>query len=132
MREKAIKRTKKLIVDMHQAHIDAGNSTLSFPNTNTFPPKTGVTIDMDKVNEEMEKLYKCADCGCDNKHEYFKNHTNLCYSCKAKRKEEAKVKWLNDHRCQHTIEERLRIVEAFMYDHRQVKHSNPFNTLLRG
>ena len=77
--------------------------------------QTSTKIDMDKVNEEMKKLFYCK-CGVKLNRPHY---DTLCWKCMEDKKKEEKRKWLVDRKYSMTLEERIAEIESWMYEHKQ-------------
>lgn len=95
-----------------------------------FPPSEKVVLTpeiMANINREMERMYQCPVC-----HEQLPRgkYREICYTCQQKRDANTKEEWLNQQ-AQLPIEERLRLIESWMYDHQRAKHISPFDMVMR-
>jgi hypothetical protein len=93
----------------------------------TFPPTENVVIADDVMKSLKQHLEpSCPSCGIKYEIYSHRKYGELCGTCTENKKKEEKRQWMHNHRCDHTQEERLAILESFMYDHMRVSHSNPF------
>jgi hypothetical protein len=98
---------------------------------NEFPPKEMVKFteeEMDAVRKAMDAMYNCVDC---NEKLPIHARTRRCCSCQDVIDKKVKSDWLKNHCLDKTIEQRLRIIESWMYDHQRAKHSSPFDYVMR-